>query len=139
MRRLFATFIACILLAAGTGYASIASNYNHDIATFQSGYLGNNWIWINGGPGRTCAIYKLNGRQVEALVLWAPLGKYFLEAKAQEPVNWTQTLDEDLKIWRGKDKDGNKESTTNTDGPREADNRERSLSPLLEPMGIGLR
>jgi hypothetical protein len=35
MRRLFATYIACILLAAGTGYASIASNYNHDIATFQ--------------------------------------------------------------------------------------------------------
>src|SRR6267378_7315686 len=78
MRRLFALYVGVILLAAGTGYGSVASNYNHDIATFPSGYS-NGWVWINAGPGKTGAMYKLTGHQIEAVLVWGAPGQYWLE------------------------------------------------------------
>ncbi|SRR5258708_14606055 len=82
MRRFFALYVGVILLAAGTGYGSIASNYNHDIAAYPATLLNNNWVLVQNPNNGLNWIYKLNGRTIEAGIIWAPVGSYFSDAQA---------------------------------------------------------
>lgn len=102
MKRLFALYVAVILFAAGTGYASLASALRSDTMSFQWGYYNGdrNWIWVYSGPTTTNCLYALHGNYVTGMAVCATPGHYILRrwidhclgfALDRQGQSWVQT------------------------------------------------
>ena len=66
MRRLFALYVAIILIAASSCYASMASMYNYDINRYPSTYDGGNNVTVY-SPFGGGVVYVLRNRTIEAM------------------------------------------------------------------------
>jgi hypothetical protein len=76
--KLLLTLFALLVVAIGTGYGSLASSYQMDVAQFGGRQLDGGWVWVASGNG-THILYKVDGGVVEAAVCYLPMGNYFPE------------------------------------------------------------
>jgi hypothetical protein len=95
MKRLFALYVACIVFAAGTGYASLASMYNTDTYRFPSHYDGVNLVAVYTPTGTI--VYVLHGRSIEAGYSSVPAGMVWNPTGVAQVLN--NALDRGGQYW----------------------------------------
>jgi hypothetical protein len=81
MKRFFALYAAILTLATSTSYASLAGHYNTDVSHCPSGFYNGSrdWVWVYCPTNGCSALYKLNGRYVEGVVIQCAAGRYYTE------------------------------------------------------------
>jgi hypothetical protein len=113
IKRMLALCTALILLAAGTSYASLAGYYNNARASLPGQNQGNSWVYFYNPATSSQFLYKLDGRYVEAGIVWTLPGWSFKLADV-----WTVlqgALDRPGQRWmvNATDQWGNPEWSTN--------------------------
>jgi hypothetical protein len=78
MKRFYALVAMLLWSAAGSGYGSLASSYNADVAKFGGQQVDGGWIRVPCGNG-TNLLYKIYGGTVSAVLAYPPPGAYFPE------------------------------------------------------------
>jgi hypothetical protein len=80
MQKLFLTLVLGLATAA---HASLNTSYNNDISQYKSGFVNSDksWVWVYvpfpDGKTGTSVLYKRNGNDIEAAIIWAPPNKTF--------------------------------------------------------------
>jgi hypothetical protein len=96
MKRFFLIYVAVILTAASSCYASMASMYNYDISQFRSTYDGGNKVTVY-APWGGGVLYLLRGRTIEAMYSVMSIGSVWDPARVAQIM--TQALDRPGQSW----------------------------------------